>query len=260
MQYYNTNQAEQQKFEAMLLEFLEFRKTQKPEANKAFATSITPDIGKGWPHYKGYAAALQKASLDNPGCMGEQPALSQTNSHICACKNKAAAPPQTNETTATILSYTPIASAVPTQPESQAAQSPPVTEQTPIGYSSPDRHAHKEYDLDYAHHLMGEIASALMPHVIDVINENEFSGSSIFEGYLYRERLHQMIELALRRAAAANPAIAEITETSCGCRQWSHMQLLRAVVETLIIGELFFRRRPIYRKLIDNGWNPHEVV
>ena len=106
---------------------------------------------------------------------------------------------------------------------------------------------------------MSDINASLMPYVIEVVNEQEFSGSPIFEGYLYRERLHQMVEDSLRRAASANPDVAAILRSSCQCQSWQPRQLLRAAVESLLIGELFFRRRPIYRKLIDNGWNPNGI-
>ena len=251
MYYYNSKPTE---LEKALMEFMQTgknkgsaaRDVQKapPRRETSKEKIITPDIGKGWPYYKGYAASLQSLEEVEPSGMH-------------------------GEAAATILNYMPIS--MPPAPASAPAPAlPPPTFPAPvpahpaappdfpnpIGYSGPERHAQKEYELDYAHHLMSDISASLMPHVIEAVNEQEFSGSPIFEGYLYRERLHQMVEDALRRAQAANTDVAAIMRSSCECQSWQRRQLLRAVVESLLIGELFFRRRPIYRKLIDNGWNP----
>ena len=225
MYYYNSKPTE---LEKLLVEFLEFNKAGKAESQGAQNTSergdsILADIGKGWPYYKGYAASLQE---------------------------------QTEQDSPDLLGFTPIESQE--QPVIENAEPLPFPD--PIGYSAPERHAQKEYEMDYAHHLMSDISARLMPHVIEVLNEQEFTGSPIFEGYVYRERLHQLVESTLSRAAAANQDVAEIQNSTCQCSSWQRRQLLRAVVEALLIGELFFRRRPIYRKLIDSGWNPGTIV
>jgi len=248
MYYYNSKPTE---LETMLLEFLEFKKSNAAGGSKSQKAPISPEIGRGWPHYKGYAAALRASTAEKP--------------HNCTCVETTDTPSLPNSSTGEILGFVPI----PLQPQelsSQPApwQAPPQPAESsprfpnPIGYSAPERHAHKEYDLDYAHQLMGSIASALMPHITEALNEQEFPGSPIFEDYLYRERLHQMIDQVLSRASADNPKIAELTASQCSCLTTSHIQLLRALIEVMIISELFLRRRPIYRKLIDLGWNPHE--
>ncbi|MCL2852141.1 MAG: hypothetical protein FWE20_03770 [Defluviitaleaceae bacterium] len=259
MYYYNSKPTE---LEAMLIEFLEFSKTREPQSNKIQKSSVreksvSPDIGKGWPHYKGYVDSL----------------ASDTKCGSCACEaGRAEIPPISEQGVAAILSYTPITTHTPAtiasneasinHPpiESQASNPPPADFPNPIGYSGPERHAKKEYDLDYAHHLMSDISASIMPHVVDVINEQEFSGSPIFEGYLYRERLNQMVDDVLRRTAAVSAEAAEIMLSACECPSWQRRQLLRAVAESLLISELFFRRRPIYRKLIESGWNPSGIL
>lgn len=239
MYYYNSKPTE---LESMLLEFLEFKKSNGANRAKAQETPINPEIGKGWPHYKGYAASLKASAAENNNTdevPGFVPLLQEFS-------------PQPQETAPQP------GIPGPSIPNAASAQMPAPEFPNPIGYSAPERHAHKEADLDFAHQLMGAISSALMPHVTLAINEQEFPGSPIFEGQLYRERLHQMVDQVLARAASENPEISEITHSACGCVSLSHTMILRALIEALIIGELFFRRRPIYRKLIDLGWNPHE--
>jgi len=241
MYYYNSKPTE---LESMLLEFLEFKKANGAHRVKAQETPINPEIGKGWPHYKGYAASLKTSAAEQP--------------HVCKCIDTTL--PSGNGA-AEVMNFIPL----PMQPQELPPQMQTPQETTlefpnPIGYSAPERHAHKEADLDFAHQLLGTISSALMPHVTLILNEQEFAGSPIFEGQLYRERLHQMVDQTLTRAAAETPEIAEIAHSTCNCANLSHVQILRALIEALIIGELFFRRRPIYRKLIDLGWNPHEPM
>ena len=246
MYYYNTEPTE---LETLLVDFLQYRKTRRTEAAAVQSTStkteqtnapdIPPEIGKGWPHYKGYAASLQNSvQSDNDKDL--------PNSVVA------------------VMNYTPITppADMPVQraPQAMPAKLPPVpcatsNRSNTIGYSAPERHTHKEDDYDYAHQLLGDISSSLMSHVNIVINNQEYIGSPIYEGHLQKDELYKMVEHTIELATEHCPNIAEIMRSCCGCRP-ARVQLLRAVAESLIIGEIYFRRRPIYRKLIDCGWNP----
>ena len=107
---------------------------------------------------------------------------------------------------------------------------------------------HEQYYQDYAHHLMGEVLSAVMPHALEVLNNQELG---VLE-HITRERLAQLVDMALR-AASIHPEVQLVLRHG-GSHPWHASQLLRAVMEAAIIFELYYRRKPIYHRLRENGW------
>ena len=105
---------------------------------------------------------------------------------------------------------------------------------------------YEHYFSDFAHHIMGEVLSVLMPHAIQVLNEQEFPESTIFHQHITREQLAQLVDTALR-SAATHPDVGN--SLSQDHAPWGTRHLMRAIMEALIIFELYYRRKPIYKRL-----------
>jgi len=97
--------------------------------------------------------------------------------------------------------------------------------------------------------LFGDINQRLFPFVVEVLNENEYEGSPLFEGTISREFLAQLIDQVIERAAAS---LNDVEEIAIGVQStgalWERNALLRSTVESSILREIFAIRRPRYRR------------
>ena len=84
-------------------------------------------------------------------------------------------------------------------------------------------------DIGYMEHLMSDISQKVLPTVRQILNDYEYEGSPAY-GTIDKETLAQMVDKVLDKAK-------ELLEEN------EAVLILRALVETAILGELFYKRR-----------------
>jgi|GEM_PF-4130402 len=109
--------------------------------------------------------------------------------------------------------------------------------------------ADMETDLMFIRQLFGEINKKLYSYVIEVVNENEYEGSPIYDEQISREYLAQLVDQVIERAARGINEVEEIhLELETERTYWGRNKLLRSVVESSVLHELHGYRRPKYRR------------
>ncbi|MCL1936529.1 MAG: hypothetical protein FWF57_09190 [Defluviitaleaceae bacterium] len=94
---------------------------------------------------------------------------------------------------------------------------------------------------EYQKKIFGTINKKIYSFVIDVLNKNEYIGSPIYEDFITKEYLHQLIEQVVEIAKNNLNDIEEIIlEDEQG--SFSRFRLLRAIIEVFIIKEIFSDR------------------
>ena len=104
-----------------------------------------------------------------------------------------------------------------------------------------------ENDMEFMRGLFSEINMRLYPFVVEVLNENEYEGSPLFEDVLSREYLAQLVDQIIERAAASLNDIEEIQIGTQSSNFWNKQRMLRGTVESITFNEIFVNRRPRYR-------------
>ncbi len=119
-------------------------------------------------------------------------------------------------------------------------------------------------EIKLMHELYGRINSFLQPIVVEIIDEEEYPGGSVYDYNLpvregkeggtirdfeiSRDSLNRMTDRAYQKAVMKSDEINEImndnNEITAGA---TREELLRAAIESLILTELFLSRRPFYR-------------
>lgn len=104
-----------------------------------------------------------------------------------------------------------------------------------------------EADLEFMRQLYNEINKRLNAYVIEVINENEYEGSPIYDEQISKEFIAQLVDQVLEKAAQG---INEVEEINLEMERayWGRPKLLRSAVETSVLHELYGHRRPRYRR------------
>lgn len=110
-----------------------------------------------------------------------------------------------------------------------------------------DMETDMEADMEFMQQLFNEINKRLHAYVIEVINENEYEGSPIYDEQITREFIAQLVDQVLEKAAQG---INEVEEINLEMERsyWGRPKLLRSAVETSILHELYGHRRPRYRR------------
>ncbi len=121
-------------------------------------------------------------------------------------------------------------------------------------------------DMRLMQELYGQINSFLLPIVKEVIDDNEYSGSTVYHydlppmqgqngGTLTDEEpdrdfinrlVDEVYNKAVMRADSINEIVHDDNSTLAGS---TREELLRAAIESLVLTELFLTRRPFYRNV-----------
>ncbi len=121
----------------------------------------------------------------------------------------------------------------------------------PLNESKPK--SNEENDEELTELLLGEINKMLMPYIKEVLNEYEYEGSPVYDEQMDKETFMQIIGKVIEKARKNIYELDEIMNEQVR-NVWVGYKLINAIVEALIINELFFRRRPIYRMMYADGW------
>lgn len=105
--------------------------------------------------------------------------------------------------------------------------------------------------------LYSDLNSSLYPIVHEVISEFELTKSPIFDDYINRETIAQLVDRSINRARVVLNPVDEIMTSDISeypiyigmNRYWHPRFLLRAMVESLVINEIFRIRRPGFQRL-----------
>lgn len=222
--YYNGEIAAE--IEEMLFDFLMYRKARR---DKSYKMQSQGEIESGWKYYnwpedaqltepepqKQIAASLEEPASTSPKPVKEEPPIAKLSQQELSALMPETEMPQP--------SPMPVA-------EYHAAAHLGNTLPPPLNL----RHDADVNDLNYMELLMGEINQRVLPMVRQILNDYEYEGSPVYDT-VDKETLAQMVDKVLESAAG----LLEETET---------LRFLRAMIETAILSELFYRRRPMYRR------------
>lgn len=113
-----------------------------------------------------------------------------------------------------------------------------------------------ETDMEFMRQLFSEINKKLYSYVVEVINQNEYEGSPIYDEHINREYLAQLVDQVIEKAANS---INEIEEINLEMERtyWGRNKLLRSSVESTVLHELYGHRRPKYRKFRHPHYKNH---
>ena len=104
-----------------------------------------------------------------------------------------------------------------------------------------------EKEQDYMSLVFCKTNSIFHKLVIDVLNSNEYVGSPIFDGFLTRDYLAQLVDQVVRRGTNTLNDIEEIYLEDK--EAFSRHELMRGLIEAVIIAEIFGFRRHRYKNL-----------
>ncbi len=96
----------------------------------------------------------------------------------------------------------------------------------------------KEEKEKYIKELYSKTTKVLYDYVLKTIKDYEYEGSPIYDGYIDRETLNQMIDRVLEKAGELD-YIEEIVLKESVTSVVDEKMLLRAIIELIIINELF---------------------
>lgn len=115
-----------------------------------------------------------------------------------------------------------------------------------------------DYSLNKDEELMKklytDINTFLLPFVLEVLDEFEYEGSPIYKDIgITRETLAQIVDKVINMAEKVLDQVGEAKTERTGnyIREWDRWGLLRAVVESLVLNEIFGVRRNKYFNLKD---------
>ncbi len=106
-----------------------------------------------------------------------------------------------------------------------------------------------ERELEYIKYVFTETNKVLYPFVVSVINEYQYTNSPIYDEYVDKETIQQIVDQVIDMALSSVPEL-ETIQPSEDNNYWSIYRILRSAVESLVLFRLFVVRRernePIY--------------
>lgn len=122
-----------------------------------------------------------------------------------------------------------------------------------------------EHDKSLLKLLYANINRELYPIIQDVLNEYEYDGSPIYAKEIDRETIAQLIDRVLNHAGDVSDNVQEVMldEQSQIIEEyifeWNRQNLLKSVIELILLNEIFEVRRPNYRR-VRNRYNYNNGV
>lgn len=134
-------------------------------------------------------------------------------------------------------------------------QQPTQDQQTPTEMTMPSQTDYSlNKDMELMKKLYTDINTFLLPFVLEVLDEFEHEGSPIYKDIgITRETLAQIVDKVINMAEEVLDQVGEAKNERTGnyIREWDRWGLLRAVVESLVLNEVFGVRRNKYFNLKD---------
>lgn len=109
-------------------------------------------------------------------------------------------------------------------------------------------------DLQYMKLLYGDIGKILAPYVESVVEEFDYEGSPIYNDYIDRHTINQMVFLVFSRGKERLYQVEEIY-LSDDFNPWGEKNLLRQLIQTMILNEVYSIKRHNVLKYNNNNVN-----
>ncbi len=120
----------------------------------------------------------------------------------------------------------------------------------PNHFEDPAKADPYENDLQYRDALYSEVNRKLAPYVEQVLDEFEQEDSPLYkENEITREMIAQMVDRVIDLAGENMPQVEDITQGNeeYTRQSWPKSLLLRTLIESLVLHEIYSVRRPRYR-------------
>ncbi len=101
----------------------------------------------------------------------------------------------------------------------------------------------EQTDKTYMAFLQSDIYKILKPYVDEALKYEQYPGSPIYTGYIDRDTIGTIVDKAIYYAEQDNADISEIVK-NIDTTQFSKNTLLRAIVQQIVLNEVFFELRP----------------
>ena len=120
-----------------------------------------------------------------------------------------------------------------------------------LNQNNPNYNCIHKRELEHMKALYTTINSGMMPYVMQVLDEYEYIGSPMYSySGIDRESLSQLVDKVINLSRVSLDQIDEIyieQNSNIGIlEEWDRWRLLRGVIESLILTEIFSSRRPNY--------------
>ncbi len=231
--------------EDLVMDFLAYRKTRRVGYN----VQSMHEVGRGWPYNKNFLPLeAQEAQLPQ---MPQRPQQGQQPMQPIQRPQQPMQPMQPQQ---------PMQPMQPQQPGSDMFFGEPddfdnpQNPQNPIEGMLPQplNDGYNENEVEFIRQLYSEIAKQIQPFVEQVLDEYEYNGSPIYDEFLDKESMAQIVD-KVADLVFANVAEASQIGAESYRQPWTMYRMFRTVVELLVLSEIYWRRRPVNRRFNQAG-------
>ncbi len=107
----------------------------------------------------------------------------------------------------------------------------------------------EQTDKLYMKFLQSNLYTTLKPYVDQALADEQYVGSPIYNGYIDRDTIGTIVDKAIYYAEQNVPDINKIVE-NVDTSNYSKSALLRTIVQTMVVDEVFFNLRPANKDAI----------
>lgn len=104
----------------------------------------------------------------------------------------------------------------------------------------------EQKDKSYMKFLQSDLYKMLKPYVDKAIADDNYEGSPIFNGYVDRDTIGSIVDKAIYYAMQEHPNIEELVQ-DVDTSGINKSILLRAVVQNIVLDEIFYTVRPNHK-------------
>ncbi len=108
--------------------------------------------------------------------------------------------------------------------------------------NTPNNSNEKNEQLEYIKMIYAEINKKMYPIIEEVLREYNFKDSPIFDSYIDKETLAQIVDKVIERAKISIEDVNKLEDKDEDHEKWGLYQMLRAIVESLVIFQLYILR------------------
>lgn len=99
-------------------------------------------------------------------------------------------------------------------------------------------------DKEYMQFLQTNIYKKLKPYVDKALAEEQYEGSPIYNGYIDKDTIGSIVDKAIYFAEQDIPELKDIISNIDTASEFTQTALLRAIVQSIILNDIFNELRP----------------